>query len=109
MATKSNPGPFDCYGALKQDEPYFLLKATDATAPETVEVWADMYRDRKSEEGTYDARATHKYSEAMQCAAQMRIWREQQVADGLIVDPALPLDPKSDDTPADTKRAVRGD
>jgi|HubBroStandDraft_3_1064219.scaffolds.fasta_scaffold58488_2 hypothetical protein len=39
MATKNNPGKFDCYANAKPDEPYFLLLGRDATAPLIVLAW----------------------------------------------------------------------
>lgn len=39
MATKNNPGKFDCYERLDPDEPYFLLRGQDVLAPAVVRRW----------------------------------------------------------------------
>lgn len=33
MSTKLDPGQFDCYAKLADDEPYFVLRAKDPHAP----------------------------------------------------------------------------
>jgi hypothetical protein len=40
MATKNDPGPYDCYAKLADDEPYFLLRAKDPVGPFLVSAWA---------------------------------------------------------------------
>lgn len=40
MATKNNPGPFDCYANAGPDEPMFILLGRDALAPSLVRLWA---------------------------------------------------------------------
>lgn len=66
MSTKQDPGQFDCYAKLADDEPYFVLRAKDPHAPALVELWAAL---RESEFG-----ATDKFREARRCALDMRIW-----------------------------------
>lgn len=66
MSTKTNPGNFDCYAKLKDDEPYFILRAKDPHAPAIVELWAAL---RESEFGP-----TGKFQEAKNCAKEMRLW-----------------------------------
>jgi hypothetical protein len=39
MATKNDPGKFDCYGAARWDEPLFVLLARDISAPLVVMFW----------------------------------------------------------------------
>ena len=39
MATKNNPGQFDCYENAAPDEPMFILLARDPVAPALVEAW----------------------------------------------------------------------
>lgn len=39
MATKNNPGKFDCLAKCADDEPYFLLRAKDPVAPAFVKAW----------------------------------------------------------------------
>ena len=78
MATKNDPGPFDCYAALAPDEPYFILKSTDELAPEVVEGWADLYIESKRLEGGLDERAQKKYREALEVCEAMRVWKRLQ-------------------------------
>jgi hypothetical protein len=40
MSTKENPGRFDCYAKLPDNEPYFVLRAQDSEAADIVELWA---------------------------------------------------------------------
>ena len=66
MSTKLNPGQFDCYAKLKDDEPYFVLRAKDPHAPALVELWAAL---REAEFGPIP-----KFEEAKKCATDMRTW-----------------------------------
>ena len=66
MSTKQNPGNYDCYAKLADDEPYFLLRAKDPHAPILVELWAAL---REAEFGPFE-----KLEEARSCAKQMREW-----------------------------------
>lgn len=42
MATKANPGRFDCYAKADPNEPMFILLGRDAMAPFLVRMWAHM-------------------------------------------------------------------
>ena len=42
MATKENPGKFDCYAKADPDEPMFVLLARDKHAPALVWLWASL-------------------------------------------------------------------
>jgi hypothetical protein len=66
MATKNNPGEFDCYEKAAPDEPMFILLGRDPMAPYLVELWASM-READGEDPA-------KVLEARQCAAAMRGW-----------------------------------
>lgn len=66
MSTKLDPGNYDCYKKLADDEPYFVLRAKDPHAPALVELWAAL---REAEFGNFA-----KLDEARQTAAQMRTW-----------------------------------
>lgn len=71
MGTKANPGKYDCYAKLEEDEPYFLVKATDPLAPILVEMWASIAElHRTSDE---------KIAEARDCANTMRQWRANKI------------------------------
>ena len=83
MGTKANPGAFDCYEDAGIDEPIFILRSTDASAPGTVRHWADSYELRKQLEaaagsgpGELTARQQKKVDEARRCATAMERWRE---------------------------------
>ena len=77
MATKANPGEFDCYAAADDNEPIFVLRANDPLAPDLVRTWAEDYRNAKGESITEKQMA--KYREAHECAAAMEAWKEDQV------------------------------
>lgn len=77
MGTKENPGEFDCYAAAMPDEPIFILKSTDATAPIVVRMWADLNRHLKEAAGTYDAKADRKHQEAYKTAYMMELYRKK--------------------------------
>lgn len=66
MGTKSNPGQFDCYAKLADDEPYFVLRAKDPHAPILVELWAALREEMFG--------SSVKFREAWNCAEEMRRW-----------------------------------
>jgi hypothetical protein len=87
MATKENPGKFDCYANAKDDEPMFVLLARDELAASLTIVWA-LLRDKAPREKIMAeidcaiANVAHKspmnrekYVEAMNCAGDMYKWR----------------------------------
>ncbi len=67
MATKNNPGKFDCYANALPDEPMFILLGRDRHAPDLVRAWADS-REKAGEDPV-------KVAEARQCADAMDRWR----------------------------------
>lgn len=75
MATKNNPGEFDCYAKAEPDEPHFVLLARDPLAPLLVRAWARKYAERKGVDPS--PIATHeqdKFNEALDCADAMERW-----------------------------------
>lgn len=74
MSTKLNPGRYDCFAKLADDEPYFVLRAKDPDAPAIIEAWTQM-RARRSG----NAR-NPKIGEALACAAAMRAWRLREMS-----------------------------
>lgn len=66
MATKSNPGKFDCYANAFHDEPMFVLLGRDPMAATLVRAWATM----REEQGEDPA----KVAEARACADAMDAW-----------------------------------
>src|SRR5687768_14286082 len=79
MGTKANPGRYDCLAKLDKDEPYFVLVAHDAMAPALVRSWAQL-REQQVEQGIKPPSDMAQVAEARQCAAQMEIWRADQIA-----------------------------
>lgn len=76
MATKNDPGVFDCYAAAEPDEPMFVLLARDVGAPILVESWAlnrldEIDARRRPETDRRQA------EEALLCAQNMRRWRRE--------------------------------
>ena len=61
MATKTNPGRFDCYAAACENEPIFTLRASDPLAPILVELWvrdASVLAPAPQGDGLSNARLT---------------------------------------------------
>lgn len=98
MGTKNNPGSYDCFANLAPDEPYFVLVAHDAMAPSLIRNWATI-RQQQVEQGIKPAEDMLQVHEARQCAAQMEIWRADQIAKAL-KQPVPPRDTSSAPEPA---------
>lgn len=76
MGTKNNPGKYDCYEEADPDEPLFVLRAKDPTAPALVRLWADTRRNEARIQGIeIDPEYEDKLQEAWDCARAMEIWR----------------------------------
>ena len=82
--TKNNPGKFDCYDEAGGDEPIFVLRSTDSSAPDAVRHWAASYNLRKSMENavgngpvTLTEHQQEKFDEALECANAMERWRRR--------------------------------
>lgn len=89
MATKENPGEFDCYEHAKPDEPLFVLLARDPNAADLVRLWAAMRQQNVSNMNfTYNRMALRVFNEksrtpnvlkvleATDCANDMDAWRK---------------------------------
>lgn len=63
MATKNNPGKFDCYANAGPDEPMFVLLGRDPHAGLLVRLWALIRHGEDEDE--------EKVDEALECAAAM--------------------------------------
>lgn len=77
MATKNNPGDFDCYAAAGPDEPIFILRANDVLAPSAVLYWAENYEwdmGRRIPARPLSDKERRKIDEARQCAGEMVRW-----------------------------------
>jgi hypothetical protein len=66
MATKANPGEFDCYAKAAPDEPMFVLLARDKHAPALVWLWSVLRE--------VDGEKAEVVSEARTCIAAMLDW-----------------------------------
>lgn len=66
MASKNNPGRFDCYTNAAPDEPMFVLLGRDPMGATLVRAWATM----REEQGEDPA----KVAEARACADAMDAW-----------------------------------
>ena len=83
MGTKANPGKFNCYAKAADDEPIFVLRASDPLAPDVVGYWADRYHLQKEIGNSVGngpevltASQHAKYAEARACAIAMKEWRK---------------------------------
>lgn len=83
MGTKTQPGPFNCYGEATPDEPIFTLLARDPDAALVVEIWASIREARTG--------PTDRTREARHVAHTMRTWRLRKLGPSS-VDPADPLE-----------------
>lgn len=72
MATKNNPGEFDCYSKAERDEPMFVLLGRDPCAALVVRVWIALRRFM----GQPGQRA--QLIEAEACARSMEQWAMQK-------------------------------
>ena len=75
MATKNNPGAFDCYANAEPDEPMFVLLGRDPAAPEAIFDWAEHRMDLgKNKPGD------PQIVEALECATAMVEYRNAREA-----------------------------
>ena len=75
MATKTNPGRFDCYAAACENEPIFTLRASDPLAPILVELWVRMRVFSRPLHKEMDIkREADRRTEDLGCAADMVQW-----------------------------------
>jgi hypothetical protein len=93
MATKSDPGKFDCYAKAADDEPIFTLRAKDPIAPGLIRAWrflraGDIHGAEIQLRGAHFAWGqsgrtnlpfdSEKSQEAERCAVAMERWREKE-------------------------------
>ena len=72
MGTKEKPGTYDCYGALKPNEPYFLLRGRDPLSAVLVRMWCTLRRLTRQ---PWNEREENKVNEALRCSVDMDQWR----------------------------------
>ena len=75
MATKNNPGEFDCHAEADIDEPIFTLRAKDPLSSAVVRVWCVM---RRMTRRPWTEREARKLAEADRVARAMENWRDNQ-------------------------------
>lgn len=64
-----------CLNKAADNEPLFVLRANDPTAPAAVAAWARDYIVDKGGWGNMTEAQRKKYEEAMDLAGHMRIWQ----------------------------------
>ncbi len=75
MATKNNPGSYDCYANAEPDEPMFVLLGRDRAAPQAVLKWAEA-RVQMGKNKPDDPQII----EAYQCAGAMALYSSDREA-----------------------------
>jgi hypothetical protein len=71
--------PNSCWNKAADDEPIFILKASDQLAPALVEEWANRYAQLKTQNvNSMTPEQARKYEEALQVAMSMEAWRDQK-------------------------------
>jgi hypothetical protein len=73
MASKNNPGRYDCYANAHPDEPMFVLLGRDKMAASLVRLWAEARFN--------DGEHQPKVEEAMTCATTQEDWARAQGKD----------------------------
>lgn len=104
MATKRNPGTFDCYTKADIDEPMFVLLGRDPTAATIVRGWV-VTREHLAEQGIIvrDENHIRQINEALDLARQLEIYagalgKEQALQVLKDLDPLDVGSPSEDDT-----------
>lgn len=64
-----------CLNKAAEDEPLFVLRANDETAPGVVMAWATDYKAAKGGWFNMSELQQQKYNEACKIASDMRIWK----------------------------------
>lgn len=72
--------PDSCLNRAADDEPLFVLKATDALAPTLVREWVARYIHDKVRNKSFGPREVAKADEAFTVAEQMEDWNRMQRA-----------------------------
>lgn len=67
-----------CLNRAHEAEPLFVLRANDENAPSAVAAWARDYVQSKGGWNAMTDQQKKKYTEAMDIASSMRIWKMQQ-------------------------------
>ena len=75
MGTKTDPGEYDCYKKAEEDEPIFILRASDPLSPKLVRKWVSMSISRAP---AHTQRNILKWIDAMKTAKAMEEWKLQK-------------------------------
>lgn len=70
--------PTSCLNKAGAEEPVFVLRAHDKSAPSVVRAWANAYVFDKGGLGKMRLREVDKYNEALDIANQMENWYRMQ-------------------------------
>jgi hypothetical protein len=73
-----------CFARAALDEPLFVLRAQDVSAPALVREWAEQFRQDHIDNRTAGyalAKAIAKHTEALEVADKMEKWRLIKLAD----------------------------
>ena len=89
MGTKTDPGDYDCYAKAAEDEPIFVLRASDPLSPKLVRKWVSM----SIETTKHNDKFIKKWMEAMNVATEMEFWKHNEKSR---VQAAKPSEPESD-------------
>lgn len=84
MGIKSKELVDGCFAKAAMDEPLFVLRAQDKSAPQFVRAWAEKFRQHHLKAGTtgYElAAAITKHTEALSVADAMEAWKTRKQAD----------------------------
>lgn len=94
MATKENPGEYDCYAKLQPHEEYFLLRARDPSMPYLVRIWVCLrkgnpmgaiqeiilaWRDPKVVARACTDKRVEKFEEAVLVSFRGEAWHQKNV------------------------------
>lgn len=71
-----------CLNRAANDEPIFILRANDENAAPAVAAWARDYLISKGGWNRASTLQQQKYTDALDLASSMRIWKMQQVHRG---------------------------
>lgn len=75
-----------CWNNAAPDEPLFILKGSDETAPDTILMWAARYLLAKGGWAHMTQKQRDKYNDALGVAQRMRIWRSKSTASNTFDD-----------------------
>lgn len=75
-----------CMAKTADNEPVFVLRAQDCTAPDIVRLWAETFKNLNSVKGKGNriwrsAKSKEKYSEALTLANMMEEWPHRKIPD----------------------------